>query len=971
MNDYFKKHYKQVSYPISTEDEAGLRNSQLGAIHAIASYYSIEYEKASLTIMPTGSGKTGVLMLAPYLISSNKVLIVTPSAMVRSQIYEDYKCLKTLKKAKVFKNKIKPPKVYELKNLYKEHEKSNIDKSDVVIATHICSKSLSQDKNVKFLFDTVIIDEAHHVPARTWIEILENMNHSKKLLFTATPFRLDKKEIKGEIIYSYPLSKAYEDGIFGEITYIPVDESTSISKDVLLAKKAEEVFKEDKKLGFEHCLMARTNTKDKAKALKLIYSKETSLNLKRIDSTMSSSDVLGIIGLLKDRKIDGVICVDMLGEGFDFPKLKIAVVHEPHKSLATTLQFIGRFARTNAEKIGKAKFIAINNEDLIIENKKLYSSDSIWQKIIIDMSEFKTKEEQEIKEFINRFEPTTKEFYDGIDISLYSIRLNSHAKIFEVNDFNISAQFPVACNVGDNLLINNQDNTIVGIGMDQEKPLWMSNPKLMNMNFNLYIVHYQEATNLLFIYSNNKNETIYETIVESFCNNHKRIPRYKMNRVLGKLDDFEIFNSGLQSRYVENGESYRISTGSNVANNIDPLTGKLYSPGHVFCKANSHENKITIGYSSSGKIWSHDYLSISDYIKWCDKNGDKIIDHTLNIRTKTNLDTLSQSEELLTYPDNIFMADFYHDTYSKPPIIHSINGVDVENVRLTDFDLIFIKVENNRAIFKLIFNSFESLLSCDHQGTFRVETNDNIMFLNNKFSIVNYFNSYPIIFKTTDDIIIIGNELLRGNPNGVQFNIEDIVDIDWNSYNTDVTLEFRTDGSSIGLISLHDTIKDMLFETETYEYIIYDHSTGEIADFIGIKISDEMIEVTLIHVKRRAAKGYNSSVTELYEVCGQSVKSAIWLKSKKDFLKKIKSRRKSGYCRFLKGDFINCEKDFNKFIILKGKIIAVQPSVSSTLDFKEKTKNVIAATSSYLRNIGYINQFLIWGSSVSVSSTAD
>ena len=58
----------------------------------------------------------------------------------------------------------------------------------------------------------------------------------------------------------------------------------------------------------------------------------------------------------------------MLGEGYDFPNLKIAAVHATHKSLASTLQFIGRFARTNAEKIGKAKFIAVNDEELEIEN---------------------------------------------------------------------------------------------------------------------------------------------------------------------------------------------------------------------------------------------------------------------------------------------------------------------------------------------------------------------------------------------------------------------------------------------------------------------------------------------------------------------------------------------------------------------------------------------------------------------------
>ena len=35
----------------------------------------------------------------------------------------------------------------------------------------------------------------------------------------------------------------------------------------------------------------------------------------------------------------------MLGEGFDLPALKVAVVHDPQKSLAVTLQFIGRFTR--------------------------------------------------------------------------------------------------------------------------------------------------------------------------------------------------------------------------------------------------------------------------------------------------------------------------------------------------------------------------------------------------------------------------------------------------------------------------------------------------------------------------------------------------------------------------------------------------------------------------------------------------
>ncbi|MCC8103300.1 MAG: DEAD/DEAH box helicase family protein [Clostridiales bacterium] len=67
-------------------------------------------------------------------------------------------------------------------------------------------------------------DEAHHVPAQTWTQILMNLPQRCHVLFTATPFRLDRKEILGEIVYDYPLSRAYEEGIFGEIKFIPVED---------------------------------------------------------------------------------------------------------------------------------------------------------------------------------------------------------------------------------------------------------------------------------------------------------------------------------------------------------------------------------------------------------------------------------------------------------------------------------------------------------------------------------------------------------------------------------------------------------------------------------------------------------------------------------------------------------------------------------------------------------------------------
>lgn len=240
MGNYFNKQYKDLRFTKESSTTSGLRNAQIGAIHAISSFFTLYKNKAAIIVMPTGSGKTAVLMMTPYVVGSKKVLIVTPSVMVRGQIAEDFSSLKTLCRATVFSNGVKRPMIYELKHTYSDDLLADINKADVVVATPQCALSLSSVENVRVKFDTVLVDEAHHVPAKTWEQILVNMNAAKQVLFTATPFRLDRKEIKGEMIYTYPLSMAYNDGIFGEIEYIPIDEAPN--KDYLIAKRAERVF---------------------------------------------------------------------------------------------------------------------------------------------------------------------------------------------------------------------------------------------------------------------------------------------------------------------------------------------------------------------------------------------------------------------------------------------------------------------------------------------------------------------------------------------------------------------------------------------------------------------------------------------------------------------------------------------------------------------------------------------------------
>jgi DNA or RNA helicases of superfamily II len=941
------------------ENIPGLRNAQLGAIHAIATFHTLHKKNAGIIIMPTGSGKTAVLMMTPYIVHAKKILVVTPSVMVRGQIYEDFANLITLKGANVFPKTLIPPKVYELKNKYSDVVREDVEIADVVVASPPCALSLSESA-IKNIFNLVLVDEAHHVPARTWQKILINMNEASHYLFTATPFRSDKKEIKGEILYSYPLSMAYRDGIFGEITYIPIEKAPD--KDKLVAKEAERVFFDDRQKGYDHYLMVRTDTKKKAKGLEQLYKEQTSLKLERIDSSMTFKVIKSYIEALKNKRIDGIICVDMLGEGFDFPNLKIAAVHTPHKSLASTLQFIGRFARTNAENIGPAKFIAMNDADLVIENKWLFTNDAVWQEMIIDMSEQTIREEEEVKKNLKEY--VRDDGLTAVDdlISLYSLRPNCHAKVYHISGFNIQGAFPDAYSVGDRVYRNQSENTVVGIGTIYSRPRWITTDRIMDIENLLFIVHYQKETSLLFIYSQMKNEIDYETIAGAFTEGFDKIPRNEIHRVLAEFQSYEMFNTGMRNRYAENGLSYLIQSGPDVAASIDPTAGRTYAAGHVFCKANSDINKnVTIGYSSGSKMWSSSYVSITEYVRWCNENGKKIVNSSMVVRTNTNYDFIPIPTRISEFPDKVFFVLFSDKTFSSPPIWINHNG-EPTNVLLTDaiIRLEYDDVSKNKITFSVTLEETTDSLVYTPDGRYTCDQpNIFLKYGRNELSLVEYFNKIPLIFKTLDDSVIEGDEITIWASEIDIFMPDEINGIDWDKYMADIRCEF---GETInGKKSIQDALFEILNESNKYTYLIFDHGTGEIADYITITENDNIIETVLYHVKAMSGRKYNNNLKDIYEVTQQAIKSMIWLNSQKELLNKIRLRRESNHCRLKKGNYNDLEKTLKQEKPFTAKIVIVQPAISQSIDFPARYQEVLAATRFYINSSRRFT-LEIWGS---------
>ena len=148
-----------------------------------------------------------------------------------------------------------------------------------------------------------------------------------------------------------------------------------------------------------------------------------------------------------------------------------------------------------------------------------------------------------------------------------------------------------------------------------------------------------------------------------------------------------------------------------------------------------------------------------------------------------------------------------------------------------------------------------------------------------------------------------------------------------------------------------------------YKYIIYDHGSGEIADFISVQETDNQMIVRLYHVKKKTGVGYNNNTNDVYEVAGQAVKSISWLTTKGIFSNKIFSRRSSGHCKMIKGDFDEFIKKLrDPMYRLTAFIDIVQPSLSKTVPMQDKIQEVLASASSYISRAGKVKGLEIIGS---------
>lgn len=224
---------------------SGLRIPQTGALHAIACHWTLSKDPACI-ILPTGTGKTEVMIASVVAAVSKRTLVIVPTDPLRQQTADKFRTYGILNKIGIIDDLPYPIiGILSSKPTYEHFEA--LRNCNIVIAT-MSSIGLAEEniqKDFAALFSHIFFDEAHHIEAITWKRFQKQLGPAKTLLLTATPFREDGKHVQGKMIYNFPLSAAQDQGYFKQIRFVEVFEPNEMYSDQKIAEVAVTKLRED------------------------------------------------------------------------------------------------------------------------------------------------------------------------------------------------------------------------------------------------------------------------------------------------------------------------------------------------------------------------------------------------------------------------------------------------------------------------------------------------------------------------------------------------------------------------------------------------------------------------------------------------------------------------------------------------------------------------------------------------------
>ena len=362
------------------------RGAQIEALYELKKTRLDGNDKA-LVVAATGIGKTYLAAFDSR--EFNRVLFVAHREEILKQAYESFANVRTDKwlsvmadeeklvadKEEILEHKVnnKTTQAYEY-NMGFFMNSTKDTKKDIIFAS---VQSLGKERYLneryfdKDYFDYIVVDEFHHAVSKNYQNIINYFNPKFMLGLTATPDRLDNKDVFSicdyNTVYEATLKTAIDKGWLVPFRYYGIyDESVNydkveykngkynekeLEKALSVNNRAELILKHYKKykstraLGFctskSHAeFMAKYFNENGVPSCAVYSSNEGEYNEERSIALKK----------LRDEDINVIFSVDMFNEGLDIKSIDMVMFLRPTESPTVFLQQLGRGLRKDKNK---------------------------------------------------------------------------------------------------------------------------------------------------------------------------------------------------------------------------------------------------------------------------------------------------------------------------------------------------------------------------------------------------------------------------------------------------------------------------------------------------------------------------------------------------------------------------------------------------------------------------------------------
>lgn len=342
--------------------EIKLRDYQEGAVAGLRGSYSSR-NRAPLLVLPTGGGKTFIFcyITANALARGNRVLILVHRQELLNQSSESLTAL-------------------EVKHgLIAPGHPMQFTQNAQVASVQTLVRRFHQLQQAGWEPDLIVMDEAHHATAGSWLKVIERWPRARVLGVTATPCRLDGKGLGADaggvfddMVEGPQISELIDQGHLAPLeVYAPpvVADLTGVRTSMGDYAKGELADRVDKPTvtgdAVQHYAKICPGVPAICFCVSVAHAEHVAQQFNAagwkaasLDGSMADADRKARIRDLAEGRLHVLTSCDIISEGTDIPVVGAAILLRPTKSLGLYLQQVGRALRLYP---GKEKAIILDH----------------------------------------------------------------------------------------------------------------------------------------------------------------------------------------------------------------------------------------------------------------------------------------------------------------------------------------------------------------------------------------------------------------------------------------------------------------------------------------------------------------------------------------------------------------------------------------------------------------------------------